>query len=391
MLRPVATPRFWNTRRAARAAAIFVSGVAITSALTATIAAPLDAGQVHADAAWVVHIDNEAINKSAVDAKARALDPELAQRSEREFRENFGLDPRGDLFGLTIYGGDEGPEDAIVIADVRARGADELPAFLARKRLSGLAQIEEGGRTFHQWTLEGRPFVMLIAPGANDSRRRVILGPSTHGVARAARVIAGELSSQKSLREPSLPMQPGPNACMFVAVRGPAGTKEQDARAALFRSAQSIVVEMGETPARPAAPDSSAPALGPQVYFDMRLDAGSEKTARQLGQVVQGLASFARLQVAEQNDLKQVVDMLEQVKVSVEANLVRVNASCDAVDFARVLVNPQVDAYVKSLVPSGSEMGLSGSKSPKPPATPVETARPASTGAGMKAREEGTR
>ena len=354
---------------------------------SAAIAAPLDPGQVHADAAWVVHLDNEALNASAMNAKVRQLDPEMADKSAQEFRDNFGLDPKSDLFGLTIYGGDEGPEDAIVIADVRAQAADELPRFLARKRLSGLTQIEEGGRTFHQWTLEGRPFVMFAAPGSNESRRRLFLGASVQGVVKAARVANGELSSQKSLKEPTLPMSPGANACLFVAVRGAASGEECDARAALFRSAQSIVVEMGETPA-PALEGEAQPA-GPQVYFSMRLDAGSDKTAKQLGQVVQGLTSLARLQVAEQKDLQQVVDMLDQVKVSVETNSVRVHASCSAEQFARVLVNPQFDAYIKSLVPGGP-MPLQGAAGQKPAATPVQSGTRTKP-AGVKSSEEGTR
>lgn len=372
-------------------------GAAISGCLVgAAVAGPLDPGQIHADAAWVVHVDNEALNKSAMSAKARALDPAVSDKSERDFRDNFGLDPKTDLFGLTIYGGDQGPEDAIVIADVRTQAAEDLPKFLERKRLSGLTQIEEGGRTFHQWTLDGRPFVMLITPGANEDRRHVILGASTLGVVKAARVAGGELSSQKSLREPTLPMQPGANACLFVAVRGAASDEETDAQAALFRSAKSIVVEMGETPGVAPAPDAPPNALpvGPEVYFDMRLEASTEKTAKQLGQVVQGLASFARLQVAEQKDLQQVVDMLDQVKVSVEAKSIRVHAACNADDFARILVNPQVDAYVKSLVPSGG-MSLPGQANPKPgpkpAATPVEPAASPAASSGAKVGEEGTR
>jgi hypothetical protein len=375
----------WLARRLALGAAI--SGCLVAAA------GPLDPGQVHADAAWVVHVDNEALNKSAMSAKARALDPAVSNKSERDFRDNFGLDPKTDLFGLTIYGGDQGPEDAIVIADVRTQAAEDLPKFLERKRLSGLTQIDEGGRTFHQWTLDGRPFVMLITPGANEDRRHVILGASTLGVVKAARVAGGELSSQKSLREPTLPMQPGANACLYVAVRGAASDEETDAQAALFRSAKSIVVEMGETPGVAPATPEVAP-IAPEVYFDMRLEASTEKTAKQLGQVVQGLASFARLQVAEQKDLQQVVDMLDQVKVSVEAKSIHVHAACNADDFARILVNPQVDAYVKSLVPSGG-MGLPGQANPKlgpkPVATPVEPAtRPAAT-SGATVGEEGTR
>lgn len=369
----------------------------------AAVAAPLDPGQIHADAAWVVHVDNEALNASVMNARVRALDPAVADQSEKEFRDNFGLDPKTDLFGLTIYGGDQGPEDAIVIADVRAQAAAELARFLERKRLSGLTRLDEGGRTFHQWTLEGRPFVMLITPAAEESRRRVILGASTQGVVKAARVASGELSSQKSLREPTLRTQPGANAAMFVSIRGPGNGEEGDARAALFRSAQSIVVEMGETPAQagaqaPAPGDAglagdAVPAVGPRVYFEMRLDTTGEKTAKQLGQVVQGLASFARLQVAEQKDLQQLVDMLDQVKVSVESNSVRVHAACSSEDFARVLVNPRVDAYVKTLVPTTGGIGLSGLPGGKPAAAPVEpAARPASnTSAGAKGGEEGTR
>jgi hypothetical protein len=383
-----------------RIGAYFGFGLASGLAMAA-VAAPLDPGQIHADAAWVVHVDNEALNASAMNAKVRALDPAVADQSEKEFRDNFGLDPKTDLFGLTIYGGDQGPEDAIVIADVRAQAAADLPRFLERKRLSGLMQLDEGGRTFHQWTLEGRPFVMLITPAADESRRRVILGASTQGVVKAARVASGELSSQKSLREPTLRTQPGANAALFVSVRGAGNGEEGDARAALFRSAQSIVVEMGETPAGAAAPvdpaagvgDAAVPAAGPRVYFEMRLDTTAEKTAKQLGQVVQGLASFARLQVAEQKDLQQLVDMLDQVKVSVESNSVRVHAACSSEDFARVLVNPRVDAYVKTLIPATGGMGLSGSPGQKPAATPVEpAARPASNApVGAKGGEEGTR
>lgn len=358
-------------------------------------AAPLDPGLVHADAAWVVHVDNEALNASTLNARVREFDPAAAERNAKEFRDDFGLNPDQDLFGLTIYGGDQGPEDAIVIADVRTQAADELPKFLERKRLSGLTQIDEGGRTFRQWTVEGRPFVLLISPTPNDARRRVILGASTQNVLKAARVAEGDLTSQKQLKEPTLSIHPSENACVFIAVRGAASGAPCDAQAALFRSARSITVEMGESrpsaipAANPAANESAPARKSAEVYLDVRLDAESEQTAKQLGQVVQGLSSFARLQVAEKKDLIQVVDMLDQVKVTVDAGTVRVHAACDSEGFARILVNPQVDAYVKSLVPTNPGMGLPGSKGVKPSASPVDSARPASKPAG--GGEEGAR
>ncbi len=378
---------------------IGVGALALAGAAIAA-AAPLDPGLVHADAAWVVHLDNEALNASTLNARVREFDPAAADLNAKEFRDNFGLDPDKDLFGLTIYGGDQGPEDAIVIGDVRTQAADDLPKFLEGKRLAGFTQLDEAGRTFRQWNVEGRPFVMLITPAANDSRRRVIVGATVQGVLKAARVAEGELASQKQLREPTLAMHPSDKAYVFISVRGAASGEPCDAQAALFRSARSITVEMGESKALPAAlanppatPPANPPAANdaapkPQVYLDVRLDADTEQTAKQLGQVVQGLTSFARLQVAEQKDLQQVVDMLDQVKVTVDAGTVRVHAACDSEGFARMLVNPQVDAYVKALVPNTGGMGLSAPKKTKPSASPMDLAAPK---APSGAREEGAR
>lgn len=375
----------------------FAAGACVGAALGVGVcvsAAPLDPGLVHADAGWVVHIDTESVNASTFSAKAKELDPAGATEDSKAFQDSFGLDPETDLFGLTIYGGDEGPQDAVVVADVRAQAAEALPRFLESKRVSGLAKFDEGGKTLHRWTLEGRPFVMLMGPGVNESRRRVYVGPTSSAVLRASRVADGELASQKSLKAPTLPTQPASGTFAYIAVRGDAGGQEGDANAALFRSAKSVVVELGESVARtpepaqpaqatsPADATQTAPKVAPNdapksdraVYLDVVLTASTPETATQLGQVVQGLASFARLRVAEQKNLGDVVQMLDQMRVTVDANAVRVHAACPSDTFARVLVDPQVETYVRTLVPSaGGPMGLPGSKGEKPPAPTVPT------------------
>jgi hypothetical protein len=86
-------------------------------------AAPLNPTQVAKDAKWVAHIDADAMRESIVVKKA--YEKAMAEckpliQSIPKLHDMFGMDPRKDLHGVTVYGPTPGKPQGVLIvhADV---------------------------------------------------------------------------------------------------------------------------------------------------------------------------------------------------------------------------------------------------------------------------------
>lgn len=114
-------------------------------------AGPLDLRQVSADAKWVAHVDMDALRDSTVVHTAH----DLTDSSRREIRDRlfgfaglFGVDPRQQLHGITLYGSMLGkPAGVMIIHSDFNRSLVEEVLKLAPEYQSG----EYGPYKLHSW------------------------------------------------------------------------------------------------------------------------------------------------------------------------------------------------------------------------------------------------
>ena len=80
--------------------------VAARALVPAAEIAPLERGWVSVEAEWMVHADVEAWNASTIGSfvMEHAEDFDIDLDELDDFQEATGLDPREDLFSVTVYG-----------------------------------------------------------------------------------------------------------------------------------------------------------------------------------------------------------------------------------------------------------------------------------------------
>jgi hypothetical protein len=375
-------------------------------------AAPLDPGVVHADAAWLLHIDFEAAAGSDLTRQVEAVDPAASEESARAFREMFGIDPDKDLLSLTVYSespigagvaGDAlahdgiGPIPLVLVVDVRAAAADALPAFLSSSGVDALQSQVIEGLAVHSWQVRGKPIAMVVSPGATPERRRVIVGQGAVEVVRAARVVLGERASQASLKQASLDTTPREGSIAYVSMRGDPGAGRTDAQAAMFRGARRMSVDIGEravgrgqgaggegagggTEQAPGIDGGSETQPGVEggaggggsesgealalVYVDVRVRAAEAAHAAEFGTLASGMLSLLRSQVRADPAMKSLDGMLAGVRIERADDLLRLHVEVPSGDIAAMLREPAMAALVNEAMAAapgfGGERGASG-------------------------------
>ncbi len=149
-------------RRCARGAArhcVFAGLLAIAAVALAVrggLAAPPDFSQAPADARWLVHVDQDALQGSVAyqrifKAALRQWKP-LAALLDR-VHERYGIDLAKDLHGLTFFGDRLSQRRAVLV--MRARWAAET--FRRTLALAGdYSMVREGGYEIHRFTQTDR-------------------------------------------------------------------------------------------------------------------------------------------------------------------------------------------------------------------------------------------
>jgi len=409
------TPTHFRKRLSARTIIACIGGALAFGAHAQLAAAPIDPSIIHADANWAFHLDTEAANGSELSKRMKELDPEGMSAESAIFEVNFGVDFERDIFGLTVYGV-ESPEQTVVIIDARKSAAATIPAFLDSQPLTELTHVTESGYLQHRWMLGDRRFVMVIAPGSNDDRSRIFIGPTPAEVLRAVGVASGKLSSQASLREPRLKFAPRAQSFVYVTMRGPI-EGAANATAMIFRNAKSMTIDLGETaavlpaelpasvidvaavpadaaistttttPANPPPTSSTATSSIPAsstlatMYVDMQLVSNEPKYAIEMSQVVQGLVSLAKMQVAGDQRLTEVLKLLDSVRVEVQDNTVRLQTTHESSGLAKFLTDPAINQSMERFMlnPSQGIAAHHKTAAPKSSDTNAHTHEPTAT------------
>jgi hypothetical protein len=251
----------------------------LASLSASALAAPLQRADIPANAAWVVHVDCDAIRPTAV---GQFLLGELA-KSENKARISVlqslvGVDIATQLHGLTLYNCGTETKDGVLIVY-----ADFDP-----DKLNNLAQVAKNPQstkhhsvTIRSWTDENK------TEDGKEKRtygaikgNRVFLGQQESTVADALDVLDGGASLAGSKNFPQLGTADTPK-CVQAAAHHldlPGG----DPHAAMLKLAQGMHLDVGESEGK--------------VKATLALEAKDGDVAQQMFSVAQGLLALIKLQ-----------------------------------------------------------------------------------------------
>ncbi len=156
-----------------------------------TLAAPLEAKQVAADATWLVHFDVDAIRASIVVQKA--WQKVLEQHPDTEAHLRFvriviGTDLGSDVHGITIYNRANGGGKAVAIV---AAAMDPERITLLSSLIPGRETTVHDDYTIQSWTPKYRDRALTIAC-AFRGREQLLLASSVEDVKGSLDVLDGK-------------------------------------------------------------------------------------------------------------------------------------------------------------------------------------------------------
>lgn len=155
-----------------RILAIAAGALVLAAAAISAQAAPLEPGEVAANAKWFVHIDFDALRNSKIGEyiHEKAASDEHIQKIVAKLKDKIGLDLHKDLHGVTLYGTSFVPHTGVLIVNAHADGPKFMaelkskPDFVALKTADGKHDIYSYTETI------GHPPMMAKKPAPGPER-----------------------------------------------------------------------------------------------------------------------------------------------------------------------------------------------------------------------------
>lgn len=214
--------------------------VALLALAPCSFASGFDARRVSADAAWVLHVDFEALSRSTLLGSLH----EAGQRVENELdadeiTSSFGLDPFADVDSMTMYaeGFDSTDKAIVVIGNAKLDATwKRLAEKATREKIAGHDALRrEHGASF--------PYVCLLP--AKDAARRVgVLATSSATLEHALSVLDGgssSLATGSTRGKPSLQCTPAIGSLVYAASSNGDVTRD---RTGFFERALTLFTEL---------------------------------------------------------------------------------------------------------------------------------------------------
>ncbi len=288
-------------------AACLAGVVGLAAGLRAS-AAPFDAKVVGKGAAWVVHVDVEAVVASAVGKHALANKGLLdIEEDLEEMREELGIDPEKDMYSVTVYGADPGEgEDADVTTVVVGSEKIETQAKkLAEKHDELKTEIVEGMTVYTVEHGDDGPMSVIVAPGPGANRRYLIVAETKEHALWALKVVQG-----KAERIGGEGLTPKAGSMVFGAATNMLRDLDIEPAANLLKMAEGGTIDIGEA--------------GADVYADLSITTGSEQDAKDMTEVVSGLLAMGRMMVGDEPDMKPLLDAAAGITPEAHGKTMRV-------------------------------------------------------------------
>lgn len=288
--------------------AIWFIGAAGMAPVGAVGTTPLQPGWVSAEAEWLVHLDVEAWNASKIGRfvtdHAEALDLDIDELDD--FQRQTGLDPRTDIFGVTVYGWVADGAERMVIVAVTTDRAD---AALERIRESGESRtLLIDGHEVHTVPADGDTILVHVRPDARFDRRLVVMSQDQAALQAGLAVIEQRAPSLTIGRKPAL-TGPHPGSILFMAASRLEALDIEPASEVL-RLSDACVIDVGEHEGLFGAYATAS--------------ADNAEDASNITQVVEGMLALGRLLMARDGELAPVRALIDGVDVAADGTRVTV-------------------------------------------------------------------
>ena len=292
-----------------------VIGLLLAVAAVVT-AEPLQRGHVVSDPAWVVHLDCDALRQTTIGHQLLTeLDRPVVQKKFEAIQAIFGLDPRKDLRGITVYSATKGEPDVVVLAY----------ADFSMERLVGMVQTNKGyevsthsGYQIHSWiderkrTKDGEPARVFSAIHTN---KILILGQQVIRVGEALDVMDANQPSLVTSKK--LPQLGGGNGTFLSGAARAVELPNENFAAAVLKQIRLVWLNAREAEGR--------------TELKLALELSDAETAKHVSDVGRGLVAVLALQTDKPDAVKlsqaftiEQVDTGVGVKMSLPAtNLVQ--------------------------------------------------------------------
>jgi hypothetical protein len=253
-------------------------------------AAPLDLKHVAADAAWLAHVDIDAMRESIVVQKAMEKHQHAGRK---EFvKKMLGMDPDKDLHGMTCYGKEIGKHKGVMI----------LHARMNRDRVMGMARTftrptvtDHRGHKLHSWTHKSRHSskthnVAAVFYGEDA----VVLASSVDELKQAVDVLEGEAPSltPDSALAGNIPA----GTTMLMRVEG-VSDADLPEKCKVARQTKSFRFVTGEHDG--------------ESFFRARAKMTNEEVTGQVREIVEGLRALGQIHVGDNETGQKLVNALK--------------------------------------------------------------------------------
>ena len=278
-------------------------------------AGPIDLTQVGGTTPFVAHIDVDAIKKSEL---GHFILGELAKDDEAvnglaAIDAMFHFDVTEDLQGLTLLGVGDNPDNAVLMVRAKVDGPHLETLLKANKSYKSKKTL---GHVLHSWIDEKkaeRTYGVILEDGG------VLVGGNPESLKSQLKVLNGGAPTLAKTNRHNLKGLAGtPLVQLSVDMQALEGL---EAEAEIIQQARRVTLRVDQK--------------GDQMAATVGLVTGSESDAADLGDVLQGLVSFARLNRDEEPELARLARML---KTSVEGSAVRLELEVptkDLIDMAK--------------------------------------------------------
>lgn len=273
---------------------------------------------VAADAKWFVHVDVNSLLSSKLGefALQHAEDFDIDLSDIHNIKDELGIDPLTDFTAVTVYGGNEPEDDAVIIIEMNDK-IDNLVQMLVTHEESYLA-IETGHYTLHSWDDGGESMFGFVEDGPGPDDRVVTLAHDMATMVRALRVMDDDAPSIADEKGSVLRTRPGKNSFFFAAALNLPHLMghEDDPASQIIKRARRLSLDVGET-------DKA-------TYATATLTARNAEEAGNIMDVINGITALGRM-LADTEEVKQlpIDDLLNALKFKLDDSSVSITVKGD--------------------------------------------------------------
>ena len=271
-----------------------VSLVAMAIVLAAGVQARgegLDAGQVSADAKWLIHLDFSAASDSKVvqHLHEKRLSQGKAKERLEKLSEKIGMDPIKDLISITLYDTRFVPHQGVAIVRARNLDKERLLALLKKKEPDHKVQ-QHGGHQLYTWVRKKGKRSGHQVTGCFHGDKTVVFGRDVHQVKAALDVLDGR--SGKLASDSPLAAKAAAGTILLVRASGIAGA-DTPFKSEVVRRSERLSLAAGEHDGK--------------AFIDGQLVAETAQVANQLRTIVKGFRALAQLRHGNEEEFKPIL------------------------------------------------------------------------------------